>query len=101
MPNIVYRSTRSQIVHQLVNGLEVCTLLPAHMVLNRWENLPESIRQRIRLVDEPKCYRTIYLYRRRLEGAKAMQKDSFAEFGRYYIQQIDRNVSNLLMETQF
>ena len=101
VPNIVYRSTRSQIIHQLVNELQVCTLLPAHLVLDHWSEMPEAMQQRTMLVDEPKCYRTIYVYRRRQEDVRDLQKDSFAEFAQHYIQVMDRDISNLLMDTQF
>ncbi len=103
VPNIVYRSTRSQIVHQLVNELGVCTLMPAHMVLNNWNNLPPETQQRIRLVDEPKCYRTICLSGRRQSQDAALEKSGFsdfAEYARYFIQSIDRDVSNLLRDRQ-
>lgn len=98
VPNVVYRATRSQIVHQLVNELEVCTLLPAHMAMKNWGNLPESIRKRVCLISEPKCYRTICLSARRTDDP--IKKD-FADYARYNIQQMDRNVSNFLQETQF
>ena len=41
VPNVVYRATRSQIVHQLVNELEVCTLLPAHMAMRASRSVTE------------------------------------------------------------
>jgi len=100
VPNIVYRSTRSQIVHQLVNELEVCTLLPAHMVLSSWGKIPEATRRRIRLVDEPKCYRTICLSGRRREGEGDLNQRDFANFARHYIQTIDRDISSLLKDYQ-
>ena len=100
VPNIVYRSTRSQIIYQLVNELEVCTLLPAHMALHNWADLPESTRKRIRLVDEPKCYRTICLSRRQKSEEQGLDMEGFSEFARSFIQRIDRDVSNLLAENQ-
>ena len=87
----------------MVNELGVCTLMPAHMVLNNWNNLPPETQQRIRLVDEPKCYRTICLSGRRQSQDAALEKSGFsdfAEYARYFIQSIDRDVSNLLRDRQ-
>lgn len=62
VPNIVYRTSRSEIFFQLVEDLDLCTLVPAHLLLHIWDTIPEQIRLRIRLVDEPKCFRNVYLY---------------------------------------
>ena len=56
VPNIVYRTTRCQIVHDMIDKLQVCTLMPAHMVMSNWDHLPPEIHERIRLVEEPQCY---------------------------------------------
>ena len=93
VPNIVYRSTRSQVVHELVDRLEVCTLIPAHLVMHDWDRLSPEIQERVGLVDEPKCYRTICLSRKRSTGPRDPEKEEFVEFARYFIQQIDRETS--------
>lgn len=97
VPNVVYRATHSEIIYELVNELGVCTLLPAHMVKKDWEKLPKTMQQRIRLVDEPKCYRRICLSARRAEDEG---RSDFMEYACHYIQGIDRDINSFLREKQ-
>ena len=97
VPVIVYRSTRSQKVHELVNHLNVCTLMPAHLVLRGWNRLPEKNRQRVQLVDEPRCNRLIHLYRRRKEQAPEELR-VFADFSSQFFRNLDADITRLLVQ---
>lgn len=95
VPVIVYRSTRTQKVHTLVDKLNACTLMPAHIVLSAWSNLPEKIQQSVHLVDEPKCNRVIHLYRHRKEN-RLEGLDIFADFAAQFLRNMDVEVTAML-----
>ena len=96
VPVIVYRSTRTQRVHELVNALGVCTLIPAHMALRAWERLPEKTRRHILLVDEPHCNRILRLYRKRKEDHQP-EIEEFMDSSKKYFAQMNREISRLLL----
>lgn len=95
VPVTVYRSTRTQKVHELVDKLNACTLMPAHIVLSNWENLPEKTRRRVRLVDEPRCNRAIYLCRHRKDNTSE-GLDVFADFAACFFRNMDVELTRML-----
>ncbi|MCI8539861.1 MAG: LysR family transcriptional regulator [Oscillospiraceae bacterium] len=95
VPIIVYRSTRTQKVHSLVERLNACTLMPALIVLQNWENLPEETRRHVQMVDEPRCNRAIYLYRHRKEHPSE-ELDAFADFSVRFFRNMDEEITRLL-----
>lgn len=100
VPNIVYRTTRCQIVHDMIDKLQVCTLMPAHMVMSNWDHLPPEIHERIRLVEEPQCYRTICLSRKRQAGPLNPGKEAFVTFATHFIEKIDQETTEKLRKYQ-
>ena len=97
VPVVVYRSTRSQRVHELVNQLNACTLMPTHLVLHNWQRLPEKTRQHIQLVDVPRCNRLIRLYRRRRETVPEELK-VFTDFSVQFFRNMDADITRLLIQ---
>lgn len=97
VPVVVYRSTRTQKVHELVDKLNACTLMPARIVLGNWENLPEKTRRRVQLVDEPRCNRVVYLYRRRKES-RLEELDAFAGFAAEFFQNMKEEITRMMAE---
>lgn len=97
VPVVVYRSSRCQKVHELVNHLNVCTLIPAHMALQNWQNLPERTRQHILLVDEPRCHRILRLYRRRKEDAPD-ELNLFADFAVGFFHCMNTDITRLIVQ---
>ena len=97
VPVVVYRSTRSQRVHELINQLNVCTLMPTHLVLQSWQRLPEKTRQRIQLVDEPRCNRLIHLYCRRKERVPEELK-TFSDFAVDFFRNMNADITRLLVQ---
>ena len=97
VPVVAYRSTRTQRVHDLVNQLNICTMLPAHMVLSSWQRLPEKTRQHILLVDEPRSHRIMRLYRRRREDAPE-GISLFADFALAFLRNINAEITTLLRQ---
>lgn len=96
VPVVIYRSTRSQRVHELVNQLNACTFLPAHLALHNWQRLPEKTRQRIHLVDEPRCNRRIHLYRVRKEDSSEEIR-IFSRFATEYFQHMNEEITRYLV----
>lgn len=97
VPNIVYRSSRCQIVHQMVDDLGVCTLLPAHLVMQYYDQLPPEAQCRIRMVDEPKCYRKICLSCLQTNKKPTPERETFADFGIRFFKNIEAEISEKLM----
>ena len=97
VPIVSYRSSRSQRVHELVNQLNLCTLMPAHMVLSGWDRLPEGTRSQIYLVDEPHCNRILHLYRRRRDNSTP-ETQLFADFASGFFVHINNEITRMLMK---
>lgn len=97
VPIVIYRSTRSQRVHELVNQLNTCTFLPAHLALHSWQRLPEKTRQRIHLVDQPRCNRRIHLYRVRKEDSSEEIR-TFSHFATEYFQHMNEDITRYLIQ---
>lgn len=98
VPVITYRSTRSQRVHELVNELNTCTFLPAHLALHNWQRLPEKTRQRIHLVDEPRCNRRIRLYRVRKDDFSE-EISVFSRFATEFFQHMTEEITRYLVQS--
>ena len=95
VPVIVYRSSRCQRVHELVNRLNAFTLMPAHMALGNWQHLPETVRRHILLVDEPRCHRIIHLYRQRRKETPE-ELSLFADFALHFFHSMEADITDRL-----
>lgn len=95
VPVITYRTSRSQRIHELVNTLNVCSLVPSHMILHNWEQLSERTREHLLMVDNPRCHRTIHLYRRRIESPTEELR-LFAEYASLYFDNANMEITQLL-----